>query len=167
MNFGASHRRLSAARALAGALLLTLPLPTWATLGDNASSVLTDQGHFKDSSLRSTDNGAYVVHEIATTYGAKVREYVSPAGAVFGVAWEGPFQPNFQHLLGAYYEQAKQAQAAAAKNKSSAGPRVSGGPVVIDTPGLVLYEGGHMRFYHGVAYIPQLIPQGVKAANIR
>jgi hypothetical protein len=149
-------------------LLLSLSASAWAALGDNAASVLTDQARLKGSALHSTDNRTYVVHEIATTYGSKVREYVSPGGAVFGVAWEGPFQPNFQHLLGAYYEQAKQAQAAAAaKAASASGPRARGGPVVIDTPGLVIYQGGHMRAYHGIAYVPQLVPQGVKAADIR
>jgi Protein of unknown function (DUF2844) len=93
-----------------------------------------------------------------------VREYVSPAGAVFGVAWEGQFPPDLQSLLGPYYQQAQQAQKAAS---SAQQPRVRRAPVVIETPGLVLYQTGHMRSFHGQAYVPQLVPQGVQASDIR
>lgn len=170
MKLRTSHRRLSAARALASALLLTLPLPMWATLGDNASSVLTDQARMKGT-VRSVDNRTYVVHEITATSGAKVREFVTPGGAVFGVAWEGQQPPDLQQLLGPYYQQAKQARQAQAQlqdqNASQKTPRARRAPVAIQTPGLVLYEGGHVRSFHGAAYIPQLIPQGVQASDIR
>jgi len=153
--------------ALAGALLVTLSSPAWAVLGDSAASVLSDQARMKGT-LRSVDHRTYVLHEITMTSGGKVREFVSPAGAVFGVAWEGPSPPNFQHLLGPYYQQAQQA-AAQEKSGQAAGeqqPRRRG-PVVLDTPGLVFVHSGHSRSFHGQAYIPQLIPQGVQPGDIR
>ena len=156
-------------RFIAGlvACVLMLSLSGWATLGDNAASVLADQARMTGSTLHSTDNQTFVVHEISTTWGGKVREYVSPGGAVFGVAWEGQFPPNLEQLLGPYYAQAQQAQAAAVKAASDQVPRVRRGPVVINTPGLVVIETGHMRNFHGQAYIPQLVPQGVQAGDIR
>jgi hypothetical protein len=170
MKWRTSHLRLSAARALASVLLLTLPLPMWATLGDNAASVLTDQARMKGT-VRSVDNQTYVMHEITATSGAKVREFVTPGGAVFGVAWEGQQPPDLQQLLGPYYQQAKQARQAQVQlqdqNVSQSAPRAHRAPVVIQTPGLVLYEGGHVRSFHGAAYIPQLIPPGVQASDIR
>jgi hypothetical protein len=168
MKWRTSHLRLSAARALASALLLTLPLPMWATLGDNAASVLTDQARMKGT-VRSVDNQTYVMHEITATSGAKVREFVTPGGAVFGVAWEGQQPPDLQQLLGPYYQQAKQARQAQLQdqNASQNAPRAHRAPVAIQTPGLVLYEGGHVRSFHGAAYIPQLIPPGVQASDIR
>ena len=51
------------------------------------------------------------MHEITTTTGV-VREFVSPGGAVFGVAWDGQFPPDLQQLLGPYYQQAQQAATA-------------------------------------------------------
>ena len=114
--------------------------------------------------LRSVDAHTFVMHEITAPTGAVVREYVSPAGAVFGVAWEGQFPPDLQSLLGPYYQQAQQAQKAAS---SAQQPRVRRAPVVIETPGLVLYQTGHMRSFHGQAYVPQLVPQGVQASDIR
>jgi hypothetical protein len=38
---------------------------------------------------------------------------------------------------------------------------------MIETPGIVFVQTGHMRSFHGQAYIPQLVPQGVKAGDIR
>jgi len=31
----------------------------------------------------------------------------------------------------------------------------------------VFAQSGHMRSFHGQAYIPQLVPQGVQPSNIR
>jgi hypothetical protein len=151
--------------ALAGALLLALSAPAFAVLGDNAASVLTDQARMKGT-LTSVDNQTYVMHEITASSGAKVREYVTPGGAVFGVAWEGQFAPNFEQLMGPYYQQAQQAIAQQkAAQQASQSPRRRG-PVFIDTPGLVFAQSGHMRSFHGMAYVPQLIPQGVQASDI-
>jgi hypothetical protein len=144
-------------------LLTTASMPAWGVLGDNAASVLTDQARMKGT-LRSTDERTYVVHEISTT-GTVVREYVSPAGMVFGVAWEGQAPPDFQQLLGPYYEQAK--QAGSQQQAASEHPRPRRAPIVIDTPGLVFQQTGHLRSFHGVAYIPQLLPATVQASEIR
>ena len=109
--------------------------------------------------LHSIDMKSYVVHEIAAS-GTVMREYVSPAGTVFGVSWEGQFPPDFQHLLGLYYEQAKQ-------TGSQQQPSPRRAPIAIDTPSLVFRQSGHPRSFHGVAYIPQLVPGGVAASDIR
>lgn len=154
------------------ALLMLLAIPMWASLGDTASSVLNDQVQWKGT-LSSVDNTTYVLHEITMPSGAKVREFVSPAGAVFGIAWEGQFPPNFQQLLGPYYQQVQQAiadQKAAQQASELQGgttTRRRRGPVMIDTPGIVFAQSGHTRSFHGVAYIPQLVPQGVQASDIR
>ncbi len=154
-------------RMLLPAFLVALGVPAWAGLGDNAASVLSDQARMKGT-LRSVDRSAYVMHEITTPYGAKVREFVTPGGAVFGVAWEGQFPPNFQQLLGPYYQQVQQAlaQQRAAEESSGQGRRRRG-PVYVATPGIVFSQTGHMHSFHGQAYIPQLVPQGVQPSDIR
>ena len=143
-------------------LVLMLSLPAWAVLGDSAASVLSDQARMKGT-LRSVDNRTYVMHEITTSSGSKVREFATPGGAIFGVAWEGQFPPDFQQLLGPYYQQAKQA----AEQQSNGQQVRRRGPVVIETPGLVFVQGGHTRSIRGQAYIPQLSPAGVQAGDIR
>ena len=146
-------------------VLVLLVFPASAVLGDTAASVLNDQARMKGT-LRSVDNRTYVTHEITSPNGAVVREYVSPQGAVFGVAWEGPFLPDLQQLLGPYYQQAQKAQAAA-QQAAKQQPRARRAPIVIETPGLVVYETGHVRSFHGQAYVPQLVPQGVQTSDIR
>ena len=136
-----------------------MPFPALAVLGDTAASVLTDQARMKGT-LRSVDHRTYVQHEITTTTGA-VREFVTPGGAVFGVAWEGQFPPDFQQLLGPYYQQAQKATAQQQQ------PRARRAPIVIDTPGLVFQQTGHTRSFRGIAYIPQLVPNGVPTSDIR
>ena len=143
------------ARILLSCFFLVLPLPVSAALGDNAASVLNDQARLKGT-LRSVDAHTYVMHQITAPSGVVVREFVSPGGAVFGVAWEGQFPPDLQQLLGPYYQQAQAAQ------RSHAGRS----PIVIETPGLVVYQTGHARYFRGQAYIPQLLPQGMQAREI-
>jgi len=152
-----------AARILLSCLVLALPFPAAAVLGDTAASVLNDQTRMKGT-LRSVDNHTYVMHEI-TSSGTVVREFVSPQGAVFGVAWEGQFPPDLQQLLGPYYQQAQKAREKS-QQAGSQQPRPRRAPIVVETPGLVLYETGHMRRFQGQAYIPQLVPQGVQASDI-
>ncbi len=137
--------------------LFLIPGSAFAVLGDSASSVLTDQVRMKGT-LRSTDAHQFVVHEIAAA-GTLVREYVSPTGVVFGVAWEGQFPPDLQRLLGPYYEQARQAAQSSSRHGRA--------PIIISTPGLVLQQTGHMRSFHGTAYVPQLLPTAVRASDIR
>jgi len=152
------------ARILFSCLVLALPFPAFAVLGDTSASVLNDQARMKGT-LRSVDNRTYVMHEITSSTGTVVREFVSPQGAVFGVAWEGQFPPDLQALLGPYYQQAQQAQEKS-QPADSQQPRRKRGPIVIDTPGLVVYETGHARNFRGQAYIPQLVPQGVQLSDI-
>ena len=139
---------------------LTTALPAFAALGGDTSSVHSDQAHMQGS-LRTTQTGAYTLHEIQAATGTVVREYVSPSGKVFAVAWQGPWPPDMRQLLAAYfveYQQALQSQ-----TNSRAGRR----PLTIQQPGLVVQSGGHMRSFAGRAYIPQMLPQGVSAEEIR
>ena len=159
------RRSEKTARWVVSLLVLALPFPSAAVLGDTAASVLNDQARIKGT-LRSRDNRTYVMHEITSSSGTVVREYVSPQGTVFGVTWEGQFPPDLQQLLGPYYQQAKQAREKS-QQQGSQQPRQRRSPIAVETPGLVLYESGHVRSFHGQAYIPQLIPQGVQASDIR
>lgn len=137
--------------------LLVVALPSWAELGGNIASVKTDQEKMSGS-LKVTAASAFEIHEIQSAQGTKVREYVSPAGTVFGVAWEGPSKPDLRQLLGSYFNQYINA-AQSAKTRR--------GPVTIEVPGLVVQTGGHMRSFVGRAYLPQMIPQGASADAIK
>src|SRR5215471_20618049 len=99
-------------RWLLSAFIVSLSLCArsgWASLGRDAGSVEQDQVHMKAALRLAHSELAYAVHELKTPTGTVVREYVSPAGKVFGVAWQGPFLPDFRQLLGDYFEPVMQA----------------------------------------------------------
>jgi Protein of unknown function (DUF2844) len=143
-----------------GATLLLASLPAFAGLGEDADSVAADQAHMQ-ASLRITQTQAYTLREMRAPTGTVVREYVSPSGIVFGVAWQGPWPPDMRHILANYFGQYQ--QAAQAEATSRGGRR----PLVIELPGFVLQSGGHMRSFAGRAYIPQMLPRGTVAEAIR
>ena len=140
--------------------ILALPFPLLASLGGDVSSVQRDQLKM-EGSLRTTSADSYTVHEIQTPAGVAVKEYVSPAGKVFAVTWQGPFQPDLRQLLGPYFDQYVQAvQAQRAERRGR-------GPVLIQQPGLVVQVTGHMRAVQGKAYVPQMLPAGIHSEEIR
>jgi hypothetical protein len=142
---------------------LGVPLRARAALGGDVTSVEADRQQMK--ATRAVEaKGSYSVHVITTTYGTVVREYVSPNGTVFGVAWRGPFMPNLQQLLGDNYATFAQG----AQDARSAQPRRSrNAPLAVEQPNLVVHSGGHMRAYVGHAYVPALVPPGVDTTVIR
>ncbi len=141
-------------------LILATGLPAWASLGGDAASIQADQVHLQGT--RTTKPAeSYTVHEIQSATGTVVREYVSPEGKVFAIAWHGPWLPDLRQLLGGYFEQYR----AALQSRSST--RMVRKPVVIDQPGLVVQIGGHMRAFAGRAYVPGMLPSGVRAEDIQ
>ncbi|HXY02136.1 MAG TPA: DUF2844 domain-containing protein [Terriglobales bacterium] len=158
MNKRSASNRLSWFTSVLAAVAL-LSLPALASLGGDVSSVEADGVHMK-ASANVAQTGGYQVHEMKVPTGTVVKEYVSPAGRVFAVSWHGPFIPDMQQILGAYFQQfsaALQAQ-----------PHQYGRhPLNLQEPGFVVQTGGHMRAYTGRAYVPEMLPQGVHADEIK
>jgi hypothetical protein len=140
--------------------VLLLPFPVLASLGGDATTVQADQAKMQ-STLRSTSSNSYTLHEMETPAGVTVKEYVSPAGKVFAVTWQGAVHPDLRQLLGSYfapYVQAVEAQKAERRGR---------GPLVIQQAGLVVQITGHMRALRGKAYVPQMLPVGVRAEDLQ
>jgi Protein of unknown function (DUF2844) len=158
MNKRSASNRFSSVMSLFAVVAL-LCLPALASLGGDVSSVQADGAQMK-ATANVNNTGGYQLHEMKASTGTVVREYVSPAGRVFAVSWHGPFNPDMQQILGAYFQQfsaALQAQ-----------PHQYGHhPLNIQQPGLVVQTGGHMRAYTGRAYVPGMLPQGVHADEIK
>jgi len=100
---------------------------------------------------------AFAVHELTTADGGTVREYVSPAGVVFGVSWHGPAKPNLRQVLGSHFD-----TLSASKNRQS----VSHTHLVIREGDLVFESHGRMRSFHGRAYLGSALPAGVSSNDI-
>lgn len=137
--------------------LLLKANPAWAVLGQPLQSVTDDQQRLHGE-LRAVAREGYAVHEISSPEGMVVKEYVSPDGMVFGVSWQGPAMPNLPKLLGSYFAQFQQA------SQSSPHRR---GPIALHTDQLVVESGGHMRAFHGRAYVPSLMPSTVSEAVVQ
>jgi hypothetical protein len=133
-------------------ILLLAASPAWATLGQPESTVNNDV-EFLHGQTRDEARTGYRLHVITDPGGTVVREYISPAGIVFGISWQGPFLPNMQQILGTYFSHL-QAYALAQTGRR-------GGPMTIQKENFVLISGGHMRAYRGHAYVPKLLPPGV------
>ena len=143
---------------LAGLAMITgaTSLCAYAVLGGGEATVLGDQQQMS-ATQRVLRPGAYTVHEMQTPSGTVVREYVSPEGVVFGVAWSGPTMPDLRQLLGPYFE----------PYASAVAQRKARGPVVVQLPGAVVQSAGHMRAYTGSAYLAGALPQGVTAETVK
>lgn len=142
------------------AAIVATTLPAFAALGEDVDSVEADQVHMQ-ATRKTTQTATYTLHEIQAPTGVVVREYVSSAGKVFAVAWQGQWPPDMRQILGNYFSQFQQA----AQTQANSHPGRK--PLRIDQPTFVMHTGGHMRSYAGRAYIPELLPPGVNAEAIR
>ncbi len=134
------------------------PARVFAELGGNLSSVERDRVRMNASTV-VRPMGRYSVHEMTSESGATVREFATPAGKVFAVAWQGPFHPDYQQLLGPYFAQLQQATGQQRHTRRA--------PVMIETPTFVFQSFGHVRALAGRAYIPQMLPTGVSVEEIQ
>ena len=134
-------------------------LPGWAALGDSAESVVTDQAKFQ-AQRKMVAMPEYTIHEINRPDGGVIREYVTPAGKVFGVSWSGPAMPDLTQLLGAYHAEFRDTLRAQPK---SYGRR----PAAVHNADLVVESSGRMRAFQGRAYLNSMLPKGVPPETIK
>lgn len=148
---------------LTGALLSSIALtvavatPAFASLGGDSTTVQADVARMKGA-LRITSSVGVMVHEITTSYGTVVREYITPGDKVFAVSWRGPVNPDLRQMLGDYYAQYEQA----ASLPHPGGHR----HLAIEQPGLVVQVSGRMRAFEGRAWVPSLVPQNFSVSDI-
>jgi hypothetical protein len=143
-------------KSLWSTLLIVLlgAAPGWAVLGEYASSIDLDQQILRGE-RRELARPGYKVYEITSPNGLVVREFVSPPGLVFGVTWQAPQMPNLQQVLG-NRNMTELQQALASRPRHH-----SGAPLIVRTANLVFVSGGHMRSFHGYAFMPSLAPANV------
>jgi hypothetical protein len=144
-------------RTAAASILLLGTTPAWAALGGSAATVATDRQQLRGE-LRSVAAEGFSVQEISAADGSVVREYVSPSGRVFAVSWRGPVRPDLALVLGDYFREFQQASRSRLHRR---------GPLVVRTDRLVVEMGGHMRAFHGRAYVPDLLPVTLSLEVVR
>lgn len=129
-------------------VLLMGTVPAWAALGDDVSSVDSDVQVMRGQRHMIAKVG-YNLHQITTPDGSVVNEFVSPAGVVFGVSWQGTSLPNLPQLLGTYLTNLQQGQ------RTKVVPRRA---VTIEDNNFVFTSIGRLRSFRGRAYVPGLVP---------
>ena len=146
---------------LIGILAATLAAaqPLLAALGEPADSVAQDRKALSAARGAATVHAGYTVQEVVSDT-VTVREYISPAGIVFGIAWNGFTHPDLTPLLGSY---AGEYADAARHAKRKPGRRHA----EIKTDRIVVEKWGHMRNLQGRAYAADLIPPGVSIDEIK
>jgi hypothetical protein len=131
-----------------------------AVLGESADSVASDRRALSAVQRGTQVHNRYTTEEIASD-STVVREYVSPSGVVFGIAWNGLAYPDLTPLLGSYASDYR-----AALKEVQRKPGVKRRQVV-KTDCVVVEKWGHMRNLRGRAYVPALIPPGVTVDEIK
>ena len=151
-------RAAGALPALVCLALAGFAAPASAHLGGDYDSVSADSAKFRGQ-LLSTAMLQYDRHDITTSSGTVIHEYLSRAGKVFAVSWQGPLPPDLRQLFGDYFEPFS--SAASAQSRPGGHRQVS-----IVQPDFVVQASGHLRAFQGKAYVPSLVPAGVSVADL-
>ncbi|MGE5172475.1 MAG: DUF2844 domain-containing protein [Betaproteobacteria bacterium] len=139
--------------------VLATAQPAQATLGRPIDSIISDRKALSAALGAKKAYTGYTVQEIVSD-SVRVREYISPAGIIFGIAWNGLTHPDLTPLLGSY---AREYREALRQTPRTPGRRFS----TVKTSRLVVEKWGHMRNLRGRAYAPALIPTGVSVDEIK
>jgi hypothetical protein len=139
--------------------IFALPLRAHATLGEPADSIEADRNALSAIRHVAVVRKDYTVQEVGAD-STVVREYVSPSGVVFGIAWNGLVHPDLTQLLGSY---AGEYQEALQQTPRKPGRR----RLQVKTDRVVVEKWGHMRNLQGRAYAPALVPPGVSVDEIK
>ena len=134
--------------------LLLFSCAAQAVLGEGVASIYQAQQSLA-STLRVDSGAQYSVYTHTLPNGTVVREYLSRQDVVFALVWQGPAWPDFELMLGRFYDRfaiySKQRRA---------------GQVPTDT-GLVVETGGLMGALRGRIYLPAQLPEGVTPGEVK
>ncbi len=152
-----ARRAFSRAAAFVSFLLLAYAGASHAALG-GLPEQFDAEGTAVASAVSSTMSN-YVVRDTTLTTGTQVREYIAANGLVFAVTWDGPVLPDLKALLGKYF--------GTMVTESKRMPRAGRSHLGVNLPEVVINSGGHMRAFHGSAWIPAQFPAGFSADDVR
>lgn len=145
-------------------LLGVVPLFAYATLGENNASVIQDNQVLasksslvvtKQFNTQSLTNGTYTVSLIKASGDITVKEFVAN-DKVFAVAWNGVRNPDLQQLLGSHFTSFKASQPS---YNSLTSREIKNTDLVVQTYGVI-------GDFHGLAYIPSLLPADVAPSDL-
>jgi hypothetical protein len=99
----------------------------------------------------------YSVRQSVDANGVTIREYVLSANVVFAVTWDGPVRPNMRALLGSYF---------ANYVASGQGGVRGSGPLIEGNDDFRIESAGRLGRFFGMAWVPRLMPAGVRPGDL-
>jgi len=132
-------------------MLMMSGLPAWAALGGSVASVDSDV-QVLGGQHKMVAKVGYNLHQIIASDGSVMNEFVSPAGVVFGVSWQGHSLPNLSQVLGTHLADLQNGQ------RANVVPRRA---VTVQTGDFVLISIGHDRYFRGRAYLRSQVPSNL------
>lgn len=140
--------------------MVLAPASGHAELGGGMSGVQAD-GARMGRRIASVALSTYSRHEITRANGGIVREFTNAEGQVFAITWSGPGKPDLRTLLGRYFTSLQTSGGRIGRTMHSLRR-----PAQVNQPDLQIQTGGHMGWFHGVAFIPSLAPSGYSANDL-
>ncbi|AXF07122.1 DUF2844 domain-containing protein [Paraburkholderia graminis] len=104
-----------------------------------------------------TATAPYTMRQSVDANGVTIREYLLPANVVFAVTWQGPIRPNMRALLGSYFTNYVAA--------GQTGVRGSG-PLIEGNDDFRIESAGRLGNFSGMAWLPRLLPAGVRPGDL-
>lgn len=150
---------VAAAYLCVALMTLSVAPGAWATLGERADSIANDSHALSVAARTTITRAKYSLQELKSET-TTVREYLTPEGVVFAVAWNGLVHPDLSVLLGCYDEEYRSALAEQQRVPGRRQKQVRSQRLIVET-------WGHMRNLQGRAYLPELVPEGVNLYEIR
>lgn len=108
----------------------------------------------------AVNNESFNTREVALETGTSLVEYIDSGGRVFAISWAGPVLPPLEQWLGPYFSRFSEA-VALGRQASNLGT-----PLGISTDKLVVKSRGRMRSFTGYAYVPALVPAGLRLQDV-
>lgn len=150
----AGKRSVRALQQCVCAGLLLVSCAAQAVLGEGVASIYQAQQSLA-STLQAEPGARYSVYTHRLPNGTVVREYLSQQDVVFALVWQGPAWPDFELMLGRFYDRF----ATLSKQRRA-------GQVPTDT-GLVVEMSGLMGSLRGRIYLPAQLPEGVTPGEVK
>ena len=142
-----------------------LPLTSHATLGGapGAGRSSTALLHAVPQSalaapVQPSGTAPYALHQSVDANGVTVREYALPGNVVFAVSWDGPIRPDMTALLGSYFPNFVGAAQGRARGT---------GPLVDGNDNFRVESTGRLGRFSGMAWLPRLMPAGVRPGDLQ
>ncbi|VVD27297.1 DUF2844 domain-containing protein [Paraburkholderia dioscoreae] len=142
-----------------------LPLSSYATLGGAPGAGTSSPAILRAVSpsavatpVQPANAAPYSLHQSIDANGVTLREYVLPGNVVFAVSWDGPIRPDMTALLGSYFPNFVNAAQSHARGT---------GPLVGGNDDFRIESSGRLGRFSGMAWLPRLMPAGVRPGDLQ